>query len=212
MTNQSIFSKYPKSLDPGFTLIEILVVFSITIFVTISILTSVFRAKPSLTEASQILISDIRMVQANALASKQFQDPATGIWSYRCGYGLSHFSNTDSSYFLYAGNVNSTGSCLGTKTYSSGSNTPIFFTRNIDSKLELEVSGGSQFRDVYFESPDGMVFVNNSSCPVNGTLGKSQVVIKKRGATCPSADCVYLCVYAFGKIESRTTACPSIAC
>ncbi len=212
MIKRSLFSTYSRSPSSGFTLIEVLTVFSVTIFMTVSLLISIIRAKPNLTEASQILMSDIRMVQANALASKQFKDPTTGAYSYRCGYGLSHFSTTVNSYFLYAGRLNNTGNCPGTKTYTSGSNTPIFFTRILDSRLALDLSGG-QFRDVYFESPDGRISINNSSCPVGLGASESEIILKRKGgAACPSTDCIYVCVYAFGKIESRTSECPDIAC
>lgn len=210
MMNLSLFFKYPKPQNSGFTLIEVLTVFFITTFIAVSLLTSILRTKPNLIEAIQVLMSDIRMVQANALASKQFQDPATGVFSYRCGYGLSHFNTTTSNYFLYAGRVNSSGSCSGTKIYTSGSNTPIFFTRILDPRLELVL--GSDFRDVYFESPNGLVFINNNNCPVSASTGKSQIIIRRKGAVCPSADCAYVCVYAFGRIESRADACPNIAC
>lgn len=212
MIKRLIFFKDRKSGISGFTLIEVLTVFTITTFIAVSLLISIIRAKPNLIEASQVLMSDIRMVQANALASKQFLDPATGISSFRCGYGLSHLNSTDDSYFLYAGRVfNSAGNCPGSKVYTSGGgNTPIFFTRTLDSRLELVTD--SDFRDIYFESPDGRVFINNSNCPVGGGAGKSQIIIRKKGVACPSVDCTYVCVYAFGKIESRTNACPNIAC
>lgn len=204
------FFKYPKLSSHGFTLIEVLTVFFITTFIAVSLLTSVLRAKPSLIEATQILMSDIRTVQANALASKQFRDPATGVFSYRCGYGLSHFNTTTASYFLYAGRVNSGGNCSGTKIYTNGANTPIFFTRILDPRLELVIN--SDFRDVYFESPDGRVFINNNNCPISASAGKSQIILRRKGVACPSMNCVYVCVYAFGRIESRADACPNIAC
>lgn len=221
MLNRSTFFKYPKSLSSGFTphlklsvgftLIEVLTVFFITTFIAVSLLTSTIRAKPNLTEAVQVLMSDIRTVQANALASKKFVDSATGFSSYRCGYGLSHPGSNDDSYFLYAGRLfNGSGDCPASKAYSNENNTPTIFTRTLDPRLELVTN--SQFRDVYFQSPDGRVFIDNNDCPVGGNNGKSEIVIRKKGVACPSADCIYLCVYAFGKIESRTSVCPDIAC
>ena len=218
MINRSILSKYPKfssfgftphlKLSVGFTLIEVLTVFFITTFIMVSLLSSLIRAKPSLTEASQVLVADIRMVQANALASKQFMDPITGVSSYRCGYGLTRFSNE--SYYLYAGRYNDTGNCPAAKIYNNENTTPIFFGRTLDSRLELVIN--ADFRDIYFESPDGNIFINNNSCPVNANVGKSQIIIRKKRTACPSTSCTYICVYAFGKIESRASPCPDIAC
>lgn len=209
--NWSAFFKHKESSNSGFTLIEVLTVFTITTFIAVSLLISIIRAKPNFTEATQILMSDIRMAQANALASKQFKDPATGVFSYRCGYGLSHPNGNDDQYFLYAGRLfNGAGNCSGPKEYSNENNTPTIFTRTLDPRLELVTD--AQFRDVYFQSPDGRIFIKNNDCPVGGGSSKSQIVIRKEGVTCPSVDCIYVCVYAFGKIESRTDACPNIAC
>ncbi len=209
--NWSVFFKHKESPSSGFTLIEVLTVFSITTFIAVSLLVSIIRSKPNFTEAAQVLMSDIRTIQANALASKQYRDPTTGVVSYRCGYGLSHPNSTDDSYFLYSGRLfNGAGNCPGSKKYSNESNTPTVFTRTLDPRLELVTN--SQFRDVYFQSPDGRVFIDNSDCPVGGGAGKSQIIIRKKGVACPSADCTYVCVYASGKIESRTDACPNIAC
>lgn len=209
--NWFVFSQHQESSNSGFTLIEVLTVFTITTFITTILLTSIIRAKPNLTEAAQVLMSDIRTVQANALASKQFRNPDTGIYSYRCGYGLSHPNGNDNQYFLYAGRLfDGAGNCPGSKAYSNGGDTPTIFTRTLDSRLELVTD--AQFRDVYFQSPDGRFFINNNDCPVGGGSGKSQIIIRKKGVVCPSADCIYVCVYAFGKIESRASACPNIAC
>ncbi|MDO8496010.1 MAG: type II secretion system protein [bacterium] len=211
MINPLALFRYRKSLNSGFTLIEVLTVFTITTFIAVSLLTSIIRAKPNFTEAAQVLMSDIRMVQANALASKQYRDPATGASSYRCGYGLSHPNGNDDEYFLYAGRLfNGAGNCPASKTYSNENNTPTIFTRTLDSRLELVTNG--QLRDIYFQSPDGRVFINSNDCPVGGGSGKSQIIIRKKGVSCPSADCIYVCVYAFGRIESRTDDCPNIAC
>lgn len=209
MIKQSILLRHPKFSSSGFTLIEVLAVFSITTFIMVSLLTGLTRAKASLTEASQVLIADIRMMQANALASKQFMDPITGVFSYRCGYGLTHF-NDPASYYLYAGRLNDTGICPAAKIYNNQNITPIFFSRSLDSRLELVING--QFRDIYFESPDGDVFINNNNCPVGRGASKSEIIIRRKGAACPSTNCKYVCVYAFGKIESRDSACPNIAC
>lgn len=209
--NWLAFFKHKESLSSGFTLIEVLTVFTITTFIAVSLLTSIIRSKPNFTEAAQVLMSDIRMVQANALASKQYRNPATGVFSYRCGYGLSHPNDNDDQYFLYAGRLfNGAGNCPGSKEYNNESNTPTIFTRTLDSRLELVTD--AQFRDIYFQSPDGRIFIKNNDCPVGGGASKSQIIIRKKGVACPSVDCIYVCVYAFGRIESRTDACPNIAC
>lgn len=208
--NRSAFFKYCKHSNRGFTLIEVLTVFFITTFISLNLLTNVLRAKPSLIEAAQVLISDIRISQANALASKQFRDPATGVYSYRCGYGFIHPNTTNKSYFLYAGRLNTSGNCSGSKIFVNDETTPTVFTRMLDSRLELVLGG--QLRDVYFQSPDGRVFINNNSCPASGGSGSSQIVIRRNGVDCPSSDCIYVCVYASGKIETRTSVCPDISC
>lgn len=197
------------SCSAGFTLIEILVVFAISALVVINLLTNVLRTRINLVEVASIIISDIRTVQANALASKQYVDPTTGVTSYRCGYGLSHTNNDTAGYFLYAGNFNAGGNCPGSEQYT-GSDNPIFFTRILDSRVETVES--NDYKDIYFESPNAKIYIKNKSCPANANQNKSQILLRRKNKTCPSADCIYICVYAFGQIESRKDPCPDIAC
>lgn len=194
--------------EGGFTLIEVLIVATISSVVVISLLTNFLRSEANVNETAQALISDIRTVQANTLNSKQFRDPVSGSMSYRCGYGLDHQHNNTTSYFLYAGLVNSSSICSGDKEYKNNSSTPVIITKSIDSRLELVEN--SLYKDMYFEVPDGKIYIKNKHSPSNIGQNKSQILIRKKGASCPSKDCLYVCVYAFGRIESRSTACPDL--
>ncbi len=201
--------------ENGITLVEILIVISITSFITISLLSSFLRSKLSIHEVARIVVSDVRTAQANALASKQYNN------THRCGYGL--YWVDSSSYYLYSGQDSTTGSC-SQRHFNTAQSTPIILTRTLDPRLEiLNPQTGSacsdagmlpsdcpKFEDTYFESPNGHIYINQQHQPNNQNNNRSQFLIRKKGASCPSKDCAYICVYSFGRVGMRTDgACPS---
>jgi len=188
----------------GFTLLEVLIVASISMLITVSLVTNLIKTRVSISETAQLLISDIRTAQADALASRQFL--SGGVYSYRCGYGFSHTNNDTAGYFLYAGDVNSGGNCPGSRQFSNGTDTPLYLSRILNSNIETVES--NQYKDIYFESPNGKIYINNQHQPTNRNQNKSEILIRKKGATCPSPDCIYVCAYSFGRIEARATVCP----
>ena len=204
-TKDSNFAENSRFLSAGFTLIEMLVVFTITILIVLSLLSNVLKSRLNIQEVVRITISDIRTAQANTLASKQFIDPSTGLASFRCGFGLSHDNGDTTGYFLYAGADSTTGNCGSARQFGNSTDTPIFTTRILDSRLET--IDDNNFKDIYFESPDGKIYIKNQHNTSNENQNKSRILIRKKGASCPSSNCVYICVYASGKIESRTTDC-----
>ena len=202
----------PPKLPKGFTLIEVLVVAGIATFIVVSLVSNSLRTRVNVNETARTLVSDIRTAQANALSAKQYINPTNGAVSYRCGYGVSHVTNDTTGYFLYTGGTfNSGGGCTESQRYG-GSGTPIVVSRIIDSRLEIiDNVSGSKFEDIYFEAPGGKIYIKNAHRPTEVSKNKSQILIRKKGSTCPSVDCVYVCVYSFGRIESRSTVCPDLA-
>lgn len=203
----------------GFTLIEVLIIAGISIFLTISLLnSSIFRTRINFDETARTVIADIRLAQANSLASKQFKNPSTGLLENRCGYGI-YWQNT-TSYYLYTGRV--PPSC--SPHQFSNNSVDVVITRVLDPRLEiLNPTTGAQcsaygmppsdcpnFKDIFFESPHGKMWIGNQANPSNDSNNRSQILIRKIGATCPSSDCIYICVYSFGRIEQRTNACPKL--
>ena len=192
----------------GFTLIELIIVAGLTIFMTMNLLTNFLKSQVSLDETARILISDIRAAQANALSSKKHVDSA-GVATNRCGYGIHQVDA--SSYYIYIGRVPNSGNCPNDYKFGTAQDTPILKTGVLDARLEFYDSSSAppNFYDVLFEPPDGKIWIDNLHVLSGGNpRSKSRILIKKIGATCPSSNCLYICVYASGRIESRATDCP----
>jgi len=212
----------------GFTLIEILIVSSLTIFLTLNLLSNFIRSRLNISEVARIVVSDIRTAQANTLSSKQFKDPITGLITYRCGYGLHKLDSSESAaqnppipvnsaYFIFVGRVAQSSGCpAANNAYQPSQDSLVVFTRVLDARLELlspTTGNEARFDDIYFKVPDGQIFINNQHDPDQtnpARKNKAQIIIRKIGAVCPSSNCVYICVYAKGKIETRNTVCDPI--
>ena len=202
--------------EAGITLVEILVVISISSFVVINLLSSILRARLNISEVARIVISDIRTAQANSLASKQYLDPIAGIAVHRCGYGIVS-GGVDSngrytSYSLYVGRLPSSTGCPNNWQYNAAQDTRIIYTKVLDSRLEISNSNGGTpgaFNDITFEPYNASIRIENQHQPGIQNNNLSEIAIKKIGANCPSRDCIYICVYSFGRISMRTDmACP----
>lgn len=197
----------------GFTLIEVLIVASISVFVSINLLTNFLRSKANLAETARTFIADIRNAQANALASRQYISP-TGAATHRCGYGIHPIDG--SSYITYVGRVfGASGSCPNDYQFGNSTDTPILKTGVLDVQTEFFDPNGNPppdfFYDVFFEPPDAYIWIGNQHILTGANpRTKSEIIIRRKGATCPSVNCVYVCVYASGRIEQRSTQCPNV--
>ena len=207
----------------GFTLIEILIVAGLAIFIEMSLLTSFLSSKVNLAEVNRIMIADIRQAQADTISSKQFKS------TFRCGYGLHMLTSSQAStqepfgqsYYIFTtkGDPSSCGNFL-----YQPSDSDVVTSRILDPKIEVcapptgqDNCGASgsfpRFTDIFFKTPNGATYIDNKACPIgNASQGYSQILIRKKGASCPSSNCTYICVYASGKIESRQNACPALGC
>jgi len=202
-----------RLMSSGFTLIEILVVMGIFGLVTYGLLNNVLRSRVNIKSAARVVMSDIRQAQANSLSSKQY----AGV--HRCGYGIApDTSSPNSSYFFYASNpVPANGNCGGNGggnwQYNPQQDTPIILTRILDPRLELFDPSGNpkpNFEDITFESYNGNIHINNLHRPNNQSQNRSQIGIRKKGTTvCTPETCIFVCIYAFGRIQTRSTECAS---
>ena len=193
--------------EKGFSLIEILVVFGIFTFITISLLSSNLRSRVNINEAARVIMADIRTAQAYSLASKQYNG------THRCGYGI-HQEN-DTSYNIYTGKqLPGTQTNLDNceKKYSNSNDTPILISKLIDSRLEFFDSNGNNqpnFNEIFFDIYGGKIEIDGKHKPMLKNENLSQIAIRKKNASCPSSNCIYICVYSFGRIATRTDGqCP----
>lgn len=228
-----------KRFQKGVTLIEILVVAGVTVLLTAGLVSSSLKARLNITEVAQIIVADIRQAQANAISAKQFID-TDGEIKFPCGYGVHMTTSATvedipdhpykKSYIIYTNKLPTLAKCQNPNLFPySVSDSVIIKTRILDDRLELcEDNLGSYgcinitnlpssppsqipvFKDIFFQSPRGDIYIEKSNDITNKNKNRSQIVIRKKGAACPSKDCMYICVYSFGIIEQRPDPCPYI--
>ena len=169
----------------GFTLIELAVVAGITGFIASFVIINFSRGRLDLNETTNILVSDIRAAQTEAVSSVKYGG------AIRCGYGIRYISLT--SYAIYAGpDAAPPTSCAAQNRNFGAEDTDVSTKNFIDSRAEFKNS----FNDVFFEPPDPKTYLNN-----NSALGLSQIItIGKKGGTCPQA-CKTITIHTSGKID-----------
>ena len=181
----------------GFTLLEVLIVASITGFITTFLLINFSRTRISFVEEANIFKSKIRITQTKAVSSTQFNN------SIRCGYGIRYISNQ--SYSIYAGENASTLDCsTQNKDYNpaggSDNDVDIEVLNFADSRIEFKTI----FRAIFFEPPDPKTFIVDSGGTVHNVTDEPNyslgITIGKVGSTCPGV-CKTINVSTSGKIE-----------
>ena len=183
-----------KGRKNGFTLLEVLIVASITGFITTFLLINFSRSRINFNEEANTFISKVRIAQTRAASSTRFNG------SIRCGYGVRYISSL--SYAIYVGENASTLNCsLQDKDYNP--------TGGPDNDADVEVVSFENprvefktvFRATYFEPPDPKTFIIDSGGTVHNEPNYSlSITIGKIGGTCPG-DCKTINVSTSGKIE-----------
>jgi prepilin-type N-terminal cleavage/methylation domain-containing protein len=176
--------------DRGFTLIEILVVASITGVLTTLMLINFQRTRLDLSLSTNDFIGQVRATQEKANGSVRFNDGGGAGLAIRCGYGLHYESNT--SYSVYAGPNASIIDCTTENRNLGGNDFKILPIKILyDPKVEFK----TPFNDIFFEPPNPTTFINNSSASASIII-----TIGKVGGTCPQ-DCKTINVSTSGTIE-----------
>lgn len=179
----------------GFTLIEVLVVASITVLVSVFMISNFPRTRLNIIESVNAMVADIRQAQTRSVTSTQYNS------TIRCGYGI-YYINSD-TYGYFVGPNATTSVCAGYNRYGiDGASTVIKTNRLFDQKLEIKES----FRDIFFEPPTPKIYFNNVYSPID----KEKIIIGEAGSTCDSVKCRTICVYASGKVETypNSVSCP----
>lgn len=179
----------------GFTLVEVLIVASITVFISTFLLLNFSRLRTDFVEETNTFASRIRIAQTKAISSAKFNN------SIRCGYGI-RYINTQ-SYAIYVGENATALTCSSqNKDYNPSGSSPdndadIEIVNFSNSKLEFK----TVFRAIYFEPPDPKTYIVDSGGTVHNETGYNlNVNIGKIGGSCPQ-DCKTLNVSTSGKIE-----------
>jgi prepilin-type N-terminal cleavage/methylation domain-containing protein len=171
----------------GFTLIEVLVVSAITVLITGFLIVNFSRSRVDLNQVALTVTDAIREAQSLALAGSLVRG------TYRCGYGI-HFDAT--GYRIYAGPDSSTVDCAAqTRSYEGADDIIIreaFLPNNV---LEFVLP----IPDIFFEPPNPTTYIGESNAPGVSTT----ILIRRKGAACPSADCRSITVTTSGRIQSQ---------
>ncbi|MCC6405270.1 MAG: prepilin-type N-terminal cleavage/methylation domain-containing protein [Candidatus Yanofskybacteria bacterium] len=169
----------------GFTLIEVLVVASITVFITGLLVINFSRTRVDLNQTVLTIQDAIREAQAQALAGSLVRG------TYRCGYGI-HFAAT--GYTLYAGPESAAVDCTGApRVFDAAASTVLRQVVLASNVLEIV----PPLPDIYFEPPNPTTYLNGVSNPGASTT----VVVRRKGAHCPSPDCRTVSVSSSGRIQ-----------
>ena len=181
--------------NSGFTLIEVLVVASITIVITGFLMVNFSETKLNLDHTMNLVVADIRDTQTKAITSATYNS------TLRCGYGVSYVNAT--TFKIYT-SPTASNAC---STYNRNYEVTDTIARTVvirDQGVEFR----SSFSDIFFEPPDPATFINNiaglSTPPV-------QIVIRRTGADCATSpgSCRIICVYPSSRIDTATGAtCP----
>lgn len=173
-------------LVSGFTLIEVLVVASITVIITGLMIANFSRSRVDLNQVVITTTDAVREAQALALAGSLVQG------TYRCGYGV-HF--TEDGYRIYAGPDANTTDCSTESRNFDASDATIRIAVLPNDVLEIV----QPVPDIFFEPPNPTTFINNSSAA--GV--EAAISIRRKGATCPGPDCRTIYVTTSGQIQTQ---------
>lgn len=171
----------------GFTLIEVLVVASLTVMMAVILIRNFSNRKFDFDRIANNVEADIRLAQTYALASKQLGG------AFRCGYGITWVNST--AYNIYAGGDSSANNCTPSFTFSSPGTTPIAKTVLMHPEVQI-----LQFQDSFYLPPDPRLYIGASS---SGAISPNLITLKKTSALdCSNPnDCRYICIYPPGRVE-----------
>lgn len=178
------------SKKTGFTVIEMLVVFSIIVFLASFLIFNFRTARGSLPRHQQasLIIADIRKAQALALSGANYNEVPV------CGYGI-HPDTANNRYLLYS-RPPADGACnpLADKNYNIATDSVV----EIKAFNNLSLTIAWDF-DIYFELPNPVTYINDSTAADQTSV----VDILQTGETgsCPGSVCTRITVYTSGKID-----------
>lgn len=164
----------------GFTLIEVLVVASITVLITSMLIQNFSRSRVDLNQTTLTMVDAIRDAQSQALAGALYDG------KYRCGYGI-HFDATGYTIYTSPDIESSVTAC---------SDPPVVVRQGFLSNNMLEIVATE---DIFFEPPNPTTYIGGVSTPGKTTL----INIQRKGATCPSSDCRTISVTTSGRIQTQ---------
>lgn len=168
----------------GFTLIEVLVVASITVIISGLLIVNFSRSRVDLNQVVIMVTDAIREAQASALSGSLIQG------TYRCGYGI-HFD--ENGYTIYAGPDSSAVDCAEEDRDLGPGDSVVRTALLPNTALEIVIP----VPDIFFEPPDPTTYIGNS----NDIGVEASIIIRRKGQRCPGPDCRTITVTTAGSIQ-----------
>lgn len=179
---------FVDSLHAGFTLIEVLVVVSITVIITGLLIANFSRTRVDLNQTTLLVKDAIREAQSMALSGALFGRPGAS----RCGYGV-HF--TADAYTIYPGPISADATACTPLAYGYNTDSPEVVRRGLLSNPVLEIVMPAP--DIFFEPPDPKTYIIGI-----GTNNQTIIVIRRKGTTgCAPEDCRQINITTSGQIQ-----------
>ncbi len=175
----------------GFTLIEVLIVASITGLIASFLVLSFSRTRGDMDRVASSIAANIRNAQARAVAST----PYSGL--VRCGFGIRYVDATH--YMLFAG-PGSAGADCSTLNRLYGSDDTAIETVSL---ADPNVVFGDTFSEIFFEPPDPKTYLNGDNSP---SAQPANIKLIPASGACTGTSCKSICVYRSGRIEIVSTA------
>lgn len=180
-------SFFPMASTKGFTLIEVLVVASITVMISGFLISNFSRARVDLNQVLLTMQDAVREAQAQALSGSVLNGTS------RCGYGV-HFNASD--YIIYAGPDSSVVDCsVQDRNYNGGIDTIVRQAVLANNVLEFILP----IPDIFFEPPNPTTYIGGS----NAAGVSATATVHRKGSVCPGPDCRSVTVNTAGRIQAQ---------
>lgn len=181
----------------GFTLIEMLVIVSITALMSGFLIAQFSHSQTGVTQIAAIIESELRDTQTRAIAGVKFQS------KHRCGYGVRQIDGHSFSVYTTADASDTLQpDCSVQNRNYEGTDVIVRTVGLPDPKVEIKNLGQPYiFRDIFFEPPLGKTYINN-----DGSAGAvaGRITIGAQNVTCTSdpGSCKSICIYSSGNMET----------
>ena len=172
----------------GFTLIEVLIVASITGLIASFLVLSFSRTRGDMDRVASSIVAEIRNAQARAVTST----PHGGL--VRCGYGIKYQDTTH--YVLFAGPGSASTNC-STANRLFGSDDTVLSTVSLPDP-NVVFAYTALFKEIFFEPPDPKTFLGGDGSP---SVQPSAISLIPASGGCTGNACRVICVYGSGRVE-----------
>lgn len=188
----------------GFTLIEMLVVISITALMSGFLISQFSHSQTGVTRVAAVIESELRDTQTRAISGVKFQS------KHRCGYGVKQIDGHSFHVYTTADASDTLQpDCLVQNRNYEGTDVVVRTVSLPDPKIEIKDLGQPFiFRNIFFEPPLGKTYINNDGSP-SAEVGRITIGAQNISCTSDPGSCKSICIYSSGRMETVVgTSCP----